>query len=66
MRAAQDPGPAAMVAYPQDDIAASLGADGEWFFAHKDGSPCWPRRRPFAEGRAPRLRGRVAPDSDRG
>ena len=25
--------------YPDDDIAASLGADGKWFFAHKDGTP---------------------------
>ena len=25
--------------YPDDDIQASLGADGEWVFARKDGSP---------------------------
>jgi uncharacterized cupin superfamily protein len=25
--------------YPEDDIAAALGPDGEWVFAHRDGSP---------------------------
>ena len=25
--------------YPRDDIAAALGADGKWVFAHKDGTP---------------------------
>ncbi len=25
--------------YPNDDIAAVLGADGKWTFTHKDGSP---------------------------
>src|SRR5258705_13954110 len=27
------------VAYPDDDIQAVLGADGQWRFAHKDGRP---------------------------
>jgi uncharacterized cupin superfamily protein len=25
--------------YPNDDIAASMGADGKWVFVHKDGTP---------------------------
>jgi uncharacterized cupin superfamily protein len=25
--------------YPNDDIAAALGADGKWQFTHKDGTP---------------------------
>jgi len=25
--------------YPDDDIEATLGADGKWVFTHKDGSP---------------------------
>ena len=25
--------------YPQDDLKASLGADGRWTYTHKDGSP---------------------------
>lgn len=25
--------------YPDDDIQASLGADGQWCFTHKDGTP---------------------------
>mgnify|MGYP000845548310 CR=1 FL=1 len=25
--------------YPNDDIAASMGADGKWGFVHKDGTP---------------------------
>ena len=25
--------------YPNDDIAAAMGADGNWRFVHKDGSP---------------------------
>jgi uncharacterized cupin superfamily protein len=28
------------VSYPADDIAAVLGPDGKWIFAHKDGKPC--------------------------
>jgi uncharacterized cupin superfamily protein len=27
------------VSYPADDIAAVLGKDGRWYFAHKDGTP---------------------------
>lgn len=27
------------VVYPDDDIAARLGADGRWRFTHKDGTP---------------------------
>lgn len=27
------------VVYPDDDIAAALGADGTWRFVHKDGTP---------------------------
>jgi uncharacterized cupin superfamily protein len=27
------------VSYPSDDIAAVLGPDGKWIFAHKDGTP---------------------------
>jgi uncharacterized cupin superfamily protein len=27
------------VSYPDDDIAAVLGDDGQWRFAHKDGTP---------------------------
>ena len=27
------------VVYPDDDLAAVLGADGRWRFTHKDGSP---------------------------
>ncbi|GAB2788521.1 lpg2434 family Dot/Icm T4SS effector [Halomonas shantousis] len=28
-----------IVSYPDDDLAAMLGANGQWQFAHKDGSP---------------------------
>jgi hypothetical protein len=27
------------VSYPDDDITAVMGADGQWKFAHKDGTP---------------------------
>lgn len=27
------------VSYPQDDLQAALGPDGQWQFAHKDGRP---------------------------
>jgi uncharacterized cupin superfamily protein len=27
------------VSYPNDDLEAALGADGQWAFAHKDGQP---------------------------
>lgn len=27
------------VSYPADDIAAVMGSDGRWHFAHKDGTP---------------------------
>lgn len=25
--------------YPRDDLKASLGADGQWVYTHKDGRP---------------------------
>lgn len=28
-----------IVEYPQDDLSAALGPDGNWVFAHKDGTP---------------------------
>jgi uncharacterized cupin superfamily protein len=31
------PGDAAI--YPQDDLSAEMGADGQWRFAHRDGQP---------------------------
>ena len=31
------PGDAA--SYPDDDLAASFGADGRWHYRHKDGTP---------------------------
>jgi uncharacterized cupin superfamily protein len=27
------------VTYPDDDLQATLGADGKWLLAHKDGRP---------------------------
>lgn len=27
------------VSYPQDDLAANIGPDGQWVFTHKDGTP---------------------------
>jgi len=34
-----DRGPGDGVVYPDDDLAAELGADGKWRFLHKDGTP---------------------------
>jgi uncharacterized cupin superfamily protein len=31
--------PGDAVGYPADDIAAVMGGDGKWHFAHKDGTP---------------------------
>jgi uncharacterized cupin superfamily protein len=34
-----DRGPGDAVSYPNDDIQADLGPDGNWLFTHKDGTP---------------------------